>query len=149
MLGGVLAPNAWGSGHSLRGALFLNSDTHDEGAVGCLMRGPLRFDQLCWQVLFICAAPCHAATSVGKCMCENPLAAFMPGLLLDTILVEELLALCDRRAWAKHGSVIALVPRCQHHGVFDLGDVGVGKGERTPSRSPAQITLNQLECFSA
>ncbi|CAL8463260.1 g2794 [Coccomyxa elongata] len=49
MLGGVLAPNAWGSGHSLRGALFLNSDTHDEGAVGCLMRGPLRFDQLCWQ----------------------------------------------------------------------------------------------------
>ncbi len=55
MLGGVLAPNAWGAGHSLRGALFLNSETHDEGAVGCLMRGPLRFDQLCWQVSFYCA----------------------------------------------------------------------------------------------
>ncbi|KAK9917127.1 hypothetical protein WJX75_001174 [Coccomyxa subellipsoidea] len=49
ILGGVLAPSAWGHGQSLRGALFLNSDTHDEGAVGCLMRGPLRFDQLCWQ----------------------------------------------------------------------------------------------------
>ncbi len=50
LLGGVLAPRAWGPGQSLRGALFLNSDAHDEGAVGCLMRGPLRFDQLCWQV---------------------------------------------------------------------------------------------------
>ncbi|EIE18129.1 hypothetical protein COCSUDRAFT_60504 [Coccomyxa subellipsoidea C-169] len=49
LLGGVVAPSAWGPGQSLRGALFLNSDAHDEGAVGCLMRGPLRFDQLCWQ----------------------------------------------------------------------------------------------------
>ena len=49
-LGGVLQPAAWGPGASLRGALFLNSQTHDEGAVGCMMQGPLRFDQLCWQV---------------------------------------------------------------------------------------------------
>ena len=49
-LGGVLQPAAWGSGASLRGALFLNSQTFDEGAVGCMLRGPLRFDQLCWQV---------------------------------------------------------------------------------------------------
>lgn len=49
-LGGVLQPAAWGAGASLRGALFLNSHTFDEGAVGCMLRGPLRFDQLCWQV---------------------------------------------------------------------------------------------------
>ena len=49
-LGGVLQPAAWGPGASLRGALFLNSQTHDEGAVGCMLQGPLRFDQLCWQV---------------------------------------------------------------------------------------------------
>ncbi|CAL5223560.1 g6093 [Coccomyxa viridis] len=48
-LGGVLQHAAWGPGASLRGALFLNSETYDEGAVGCIMRGPLRFDQLCWQ----------------------------------------------------------------------------------------------------
>lgn len=51
LIGGVTQPAAWGEGRSLRGAVFLNSTTHDEGAVGCLMRGPLRMDQLCWQVL--------------------------------------------------------------------------------------------------
>lgn len=50
LIGGVTQPAAWGEGRSLRGAVFLNSATHDEGAVGCLMRGPLRMDQLCWQV---------------------------------------------------------------------------------------------------
>lgn len=56
-LGGVLQPAAWGPGASLRGALFLNSQTHDEGAVGCIMQGPLRFDQLCWQVGFYRCSP--------------------------------------------------------------------------------------------
>jgi hypothetical protein len=51
VLGGVLQPRAWGRENSLRGALFLNSETLDQGAVGCLMRGPLRFDQLSWQVM--------------------------------------------------------------------------------------------------
>lgn len=49
-LGGVLQHAAWGPGASLRGALFMNSETYDEGAVGCMLRGPLRFDQLSWQV---------------------------------------------------------------------------------------------------
>ena len=56
-LGGVLQHAAWGPGASLRGALFLNSETYDEGAVGCMLRGPLRFDQLSWQVRSSCWSP--------------------------------------------------------------------------------------------
>ena len=58
-LGGVLQPAAWGPGASLRGALFMNSQTFDEGAVGVMLRGPLRFDQLCWQVLKSCCTLLH------------------------------------------------------------------------------------------
>jgi small ligand-binding sensory domain FIST len=50
LLGGITQAAAWGQGASLRGALFLNAETYDQGAVGCLLRGPLRFDQLCLQV---------------------------------------------------------------------------------------------------
>lgn len=53
----MLQHAAWGPGASLRGALFLNSETYDEGAVGCMLRGPLRFDQLCWQVRSPVASP--------------------------------------------------------------------------------------------
>ena len=47
LVGGVTQPGAWGSNpwggnRSLRGALFLNERTHDEGAVGCFMQGPLK-----------------------------------------------------------------------------------------------------------
>ena len=62
LVGGVTQLAAWGAGASLRGALFLNSDTHDQGAVGCLLRGPLRFDQLVLQVRPArCKAPCACA----------------------------------------------------------------------------------------
>ena len=47
LVGGVLQPNAWGENpwggkRSLRGALFLNNQVWDEGAVGCFMRGPVQ-----------------------------------------------------------------------------------------------------------
>lgn len=47
LVGGVTQPNAWGANpwggnRSLRGAVFLNERTHDEGAVGCFMQGPLK-----------------------------------------------------------------------------------------------------------
>lgn len=51
-MGGVLEPAAYGRAplggeqNSLRGALFLGSRTLDEGAVGCIMRGPLQLDAL-------------------------------------------------------------------------------------------------------
>ena len=50
VIGGVLEPKAWGSfrgsERTLRGALFEGDDTHDEGAVGCIMTGPL---QVCFR----------------------------------------------------------------------------------------------------
>ena len=47
LVGGVTQPNAWGvnpwgAQRSLRGAVFLNQRTYDEGAVGCFMQGPLK-----------------------------------------------------------------------------------------------------------
>lgn len=47
LVGGVTQPNAWGVNpwggkRSLRGAVFLNQRTYDEGAVGCFMQGPLK-----------------------------------------------------------------------------------------------------------
>ena len=47
LVGGVAQPNAWGANpwggqRSLRGALFLNKKTYDEGAVGCFMQGPIQ-----------------------------------------------------------------------------------------------------------
>ena len=73
-LGGVLQPAAWGPGASLRGALFLNSQTHDEGAVGCMMQGPLRFDQLCWQVSNL-QLPVHSNSTrqILSCQACTPL----------------------------------------------------------------------------
>lgn len=50
LVGGLLQPNAWGDNpwggkRSLRGAVFLNSKVHDEGAVGCFMKGPIQVTQ--------------------------------------------------------------------------------------------------------
>lgn len=47
LVGGVTQPNAWGVNpwggqRSLRGAVFLNQRTYDEGAVGCFMQGRLK-----------------------------------------------------------------------------------------------------------
>jgi hypothetical protein len=50
LVGGVLVDRAWGrrplggQHNSLRGALFLGSKALDEGAVGCLLKGPFHFD---------------------------------------------------------------------------------------------------------
>ncbi|KAK9815944.1 hypothetical protein WJX72_012422 [[Myrmecia] bisecta] len=49
VVGGVLQPAAWGQDRSLRGALFLGSQALDQGAVGCLMTGPLQLHTLCSQ----------------------------------------------------------------------------------------------------
>lgn len=43
LLGGVLRGEAWG-GRSLRGALFLGDKTHDTGAVGCILSGPIQVE---------------------------------------------------------------------------------------------------------
>ena len=47
LVGGLVHDNAWGFNpwggkRSLRGALFLNNRVYDEGAVGCIMKGPLK-----------------------------------------------------------------------------------------------------------
>ncbi|KAL3135426.1 hypothetical protein ABBQ32_007608 [Trebouxia sp. C0010 RCD-2024] len=54
LVGGVTQPNAWGVNpwggqRSLRGAVFLNQRTYDEGAVGCFMQGRLKMDAMCDQ----------------------------------------------------------------------------------------------------
>lgn len=45
IIGGTVRSNAWGQANqkeqSMRGALFLNSDTYDSGAVGCILQGDL------------------------------------------------------------------------------------------------------------
>ena len=39
VIGGVVKPCAWGPGRSLRGAVSLNGDIHDHGAVGLVLTG--------------------------------------------------------------------------------------------------------------
>lgn len=41
LLGGLLQSRSWGD-RSLRGALFLGERTHDAGAVGCILHGPIQ-----------------------------------------------------------------------------------------------------------
>ena len=90
-LGGVLQPAAWGPGASLRGALFMNSQTFDEGAVGVMLRGPLRFDQLCWQVRRSCLT----------LLLRLP-EAYMYHISLDyQISPEEVATALRRAAWCK------------------------------------------------
>ena len=71
LVGGITQPAAWSQGASLRGAVFLNSDTHDQGAVGCLLRGPLRFDQLILQVR-LDQPPARACTGAHWVSCPLP-----------------------------------------------------------------------------
>ena len=51
IVGGVLRHNAWGDAagyqRSMRGALFVGEDAVDDGAVGCIMTGPLQVRLLC------------------------------------------------------------------------------------------------------
>jgi small ligand-binding sensory domain FIST len=46
VLGGVTAPSAWGETEHNYGALFLGSRTFAQGAVGCVMHGPLAVQHL-------------------------------------------------------------------------------------------------------
>lgn len=46
VLGGVTAPSAWGETEHSYGALFLGSRTFAQGAVGCVMHGPLAVQHL-------------------------------------------------------------------------------------------------------
>jgi small ligand-binding sensory domain FIST len=46
VLGGVTEPNAWGETEHSYGALFLGSRTFAQGAVGCVMHGPLAVQHL-------------------------------------------------------------------------------------------------------
>lgn len=70
LVGGVTQPNAWGvnpwgSQRSLRGALFIGNRTHDEGAVGCFMRGPFQMDALCDQGCRPVGQPATVTSSHG------------------------------------------------------------------------------------
>ncbi|KAK9825725.1 hypothetical protein WJX74_001358 [Apatococcus lobatus] len=48
IVGGVLQPGAWGGGHqSMRGAVFNSTQVYDEGAVGCILQGPVQLDTIC------------------------------------------------------------------------------------------------------
>lgn len=48
IIGGVMQPGAWGGGHrSMRGAVFNGPQVYDEGAVGCIMQGPVQLDTIC------------------------------------------------------------------------------------------------------
>eukprot|EP00884_Botryococcus_braunii_P006252 jgi/Botrbrau1/15628/Bobra.4_1s0013.3 len=55
IVGGVVEPKGWGrlplavQHNSLRGALFLGNKALDEGAVGCIMKGPLQLDTIATQ----------------------------------------------------------------------------------------------------
>ena len=100
LVGGVTQPNAWGTNpwggqRSLRGAVFLNQRTHDEGAVGCFMQGPLKVSDPALilsmlAVMSALAATHHiaAAAAVGTCHVPTAVAVLLhiPALSFQLLL---------------------------------------------------------------